>query len=388
MCGYMCGYKVGCVGVVMGLLFASACGVSPQPNGNQTNGSQAGGTGSNKEVVDPSGSRPGVTDGTVTVPAAAGSEDVSNPDEVVGNGTPESCTSAATIAAIGRGGVIVFKCGDKPHTIKLEGTAFIYNDARKKVVIDGGGKITLSGEGKHQILRMDTCKKELHWTTPHCNNQDHPQLTVQNITFANGNASGIPDTQNRGGGGAIFAHGGRLKVVNSTFINNHCAATGQDVGGGAIRAFAQYKKQPVIVTNSVFGGKEGHGNSCSNGGAISSIQTSWNIVNSVFTHNVATGNGGNPKKAGTPGGGSGGAIYNDGLEMTLSLDGVRIENNKVNAYGSAIFFVSNNQTGRIVIRNSTIRNNTGGSWYPNPKAPGISMHPGTPVEIVNSTLEK
>ena len=41
--------------------------------------------------------------------------------------------------------------------------------------------------------------------------------------------------------------------------------------------------------------------------------------------------GGNPAQAGTPGGGSGGAIYNDGNTMTLSLCGTTITDNSADA---------------------------------------------------------
>jgi hypothetical protein len=61
------------------------------------------------------------------------------------------------------------------------------------------------------------------------------------------------------------------------------------------------------------------------------------------------------------GGGSGGAIYNDGNKMALRLCGTRIEANQVNAHGSAIFFVSNDKTGDIVIERSVIKGNKGGS---------------------------
>ena len=30
---------------------------------------------------------------------------------------------------------------------------------------------------------MNTCDEDQVWTTSHCQNQDHPRLTVQNITF-------------------------------------------------------------------------------------------------------------------------------------------------------------------------------------------------------------
>ena len=137
--------------------------------------------------------------------------------------------------------------------------------------------------------------------------------------------------------------------------------------------------------NTTFGGGSIYGNSGSNGGAISSIGTSWTIINSLFSHNKAIGNGGNPAQSGTPGGGSGGAIYNDGNEMTLTILGSVIEQNEVNAYGSSIFFVSNNHTGNIRIDNSIIRNNIGGSWYP--VYPSISMHEDTPIVVTNSTIQ-
>ena len=156
------------------------------------------------------------------------------------------------------------------------------------------------------------------WTTDHCENQDHPRLTVQNLTFVDGNSTGETEYD---GGGAIWVRGGRFKVVNCRFFNNVCADAGPDVGGAAMRVFSQYEGLPVYVVNSTFGGADGLGNVCSNGGGISSIGVSWTIINSLFSYNHAIGNGGNPAEAGTPGGGSGGAIYNDGNTMTLSLCG-------------------------------------------------------------------
>jgi hypothetical protein len=89
---------------------------------------------------------------------------------------------------------------------------------------------------------------------------------------------------------------------------------------------------------------------------------------------------------GTPGGGSGGAIYNDGNTMTLSLCGVRIEYNEVNAYGAAIFFVSNNHDGTIVIEDSVIRNNinhSGSTWE---ILPGISGHDDTTLIVDDDSI--
>jgi hypothetical protein len=320
--------------------------------------------------------------GDYVVPVQAEPEDVSIPDHVVGNGTPESCTCDDFIAAVALGGKIVFDCGPDPVTIKLDRPAKIFNDANPDIVIDGKGLITLSGRGRTRILYMNTCDKNQHWTTDHCQDQDHPRLTVQNLTFADGNSTNETEYN---GGGAIWVRGGRFKMVNCRFFNNACDSLGPDVGGAAVRVFSQYNNLPVFVVNSTFGGAEGYGNFGSNGGGISSIGVSWTIINCLFSHNRAIGNGGNPAQSGSEGGGSGGAIYNDGNEMTLTILGTLIEKNKVNAYGSAIFFVTNNLSGNIRIDKSIIIDNIGGSWYP--VYPGISMHAATRIEVTNSTIE-
>jgi hypothetical protein len=324
----------------------------------------------------------GNADGVCSVPDEAAAEDVSNPDRVVGDGTKESCTGAAVVAAVAQGGVITFDCGADPITITLTEPAKIFNDTGPRIVIDGGGLVTLSGGGTTRILYMNTCDENQVWTTAACQDQDHPQLTVQNLTFVDGNSKNESEYD---GGGAIWVRGGRFKVHNSRFFNNECAEEGPDVGGGAIRVFSQYQGLPVFVVNSTFGGESGLGNVGSNGGALSSIGVSWMIINSLFSHNRAVGNGGNPAASGTPGGGSGGAIYNDGNTMTLSLCGTRIEHNEVNAFGSAIFFVSNDHSGNIAISDSIITNNVGGSWYPT--YPQISNHDDTPIDVSNSTIE-
>jgi len=324
----------------------------------------------------------GNPDGNYPIPLEAGPVDVSVPDRIVGTGTPESCTAEAFIEAVAKGGKIVFNGGTKPFTITLSSPAKVINDANTDIVIDGGGLATLSGGGKTRILYMNTCDQNQHWTTDHCQNQDSPRLTVQNLTFADGNSTTESEYE---GGGAIWVRGGRFKAVNCRFFNNYCASTGPDVGGGAIRVFSQYNNLPVYLVNCTFGGAEGYGNVGSNGGGISSIGVSWTIINSLFSHNHAIGNGGNPAESGTPGGGSGGAIYNDGNTMTLSVLGTLIEQNEVNAYGSAIFFVTNDHSGNIIIDQSTIQNNIGGSWYP--VYPGISMHSDTEIAVTNSIIE-
>ncbi len=318
---------------------------------------------------------------TCAIPAEADVEDVSSPTTVVGNGTPESCTSAAFVDAVAQGGVVTFDCGPNPVTITLDQTSKVFNNTGPEIVIDGGDLITLSGGNSRRILYMNTCDRNQVWTTDHCQNQDHPRLTVQNLTFINADSKNEIEYD---GGGAIWVRGGRFKVVNCRFFNNVCGDEGPDLGGAGIRAFSQYDGLPVYVVNSKFGGGQALGNTCSNGGGISSIGVSWTIINSSFSYNHAIGNGGNPPLPSTPGGGSGGAIYNDGNTMTLSICGTRIEHNDVTTHGSAIFFVSNDHSGNILIDRSVITGNIGGSWYPT--YPQISNHSDTPIDLLASIV--
>jgi predicted outer membrane repeat protein len=328
----------------------------------------------------PAAGNPG---GSCQVPTAARVEDTRSPDHVIGNGTPQSCTSEAVVKTIAKGGIITFNCGSKPILIKLKQTAKIYNNTGPKIVIDGGGKVALSGSNLRRILYMNTCDPDLVWTTSHCQNQDHPQLTLQNLIFIEGNTAAEDLSA---GGGAVWARGGRLKVVQCRFFNNSCSPTGPDVGGGAIRAFSQYQNLPLYVVNSTFGGRADLGNSCSNGGGLSSIGVSYSIFNSLFSHNSATGYGANPQLPGTPGGGSGGAIYNDGNTFDLNLCGTKIENNSAREGGGAIFFVSNNRTGHLIINRSQLRNNPSGG-FETTGYPGIFYLGDGPPQVNDSTIQ-
>ena len=281
----------------------------------------------------------------VGVPRAARAVNTSHPDRWVGTGTQQSCTSRALVRAVARGGIIRFRCGSDPVRIEMRRTAKVVNTSRR-VVLDGRGLVTLSGGGKRRILYQNTCDQRQTWTTSHCDDQATPRLVVQNLTFANGDATGA--TYEGGGGGAIFARGGRLKIVGSTFIGNRCDPTGPDLGGGAVRALSQ------------------HDGVCSNGAALSSIGVSWSIFNSVFTDNRAIGRGANPARPGTSGGGSGGAVYADGDNLHVLLAGTRMTGNHAREGGGAVFFVSNDRSGVLEIRSSTLRGNPSNGFETDP----------------------
>ncbi len=325
--------------------------------------------------------------GHFSVPPAGRAVDTSHPDHVIGNGTPASCTSSAVVQAVAAGGIIRFNCGPEPVTIPMAATAVVAK-TEHLVVLDGGGLVTLSGGGRRRILFSDTCAGT--WSTGDCVNQPYPQIVVQNMTFRDGFSGthqatctvNAPPCWYGGvsGGGAIYAEGGQFKAVNSRFAGNRCYGYGPDLGGGAVRVLAQYQNRPVYITGDTFTGGR-----CSNGGALSSISVQWDIANSVFTGNQATGWGANPAASGTPGGGSGGAIYNDGKDYNTLIAGTIMTNNSAREGGGAIFYVVDTGWGKLTLNGSQLRANPSGRFQSSPGVyDEIDLHDYVPAMVHSS----
>ena len=134
-----------------------------------------------------------------------------------------------------------------------------------------------------------------------------------------------------------------------------------DLGGAAVRALSQHHGLPVYVVATTFTGGR-----CSNGSALSSLGVSWSVYNSTFTDNRAIGRGANPAQSGTPGGGSGGAIYADGNDFTVLVAGSTMTGNHAREGGGAIFFVSNDRTGDLRIRSSVLKKNPSDGFESSP----------------------
>jgi hypothetical protein len=304
----------------------------------------------------------GNPNGHAVIPASGRAVNTSHPNHVIGRGTPADCTSAAVVRAVAEGGIITFDCGQKPVTITMTATAKVVNTSHR-IVLDGGGKVTLSGAGKLRILYMNTCDPKQKWTTDDCWEQQWPQLVVQNMTFKDAYSAVRETSTSSYGGGAIFDEGGQLKVVNSAFLDDRCYSSGPDLGGGAIRAVGMYMRSPIYITHDTF-----TGNSCSNGAALSGLYANFDVINSLLTGNKAIGWGANPASRGTPGGGSGGAIYTDGDHYNLVIDGTAMSGNSAREGGGAIFFVVDAGGGTLRIEYSTLRHNPSGEFQ---NAPGI-----------------
>ena len=63
-----------------------------------------------------------------------------------------------------RAAIITFDCGPNPVTIPMTATAKVFND-KPDVVLDGGGLVTLDGQGARRILYQNTCDPAQVWTT-------------------------------------------------------------------------------------------------------------------------------------------------------------------------------------------------------------------------------
>jgi fibronectin type 3 domain-containing protein len=250
---------------------------------------------------------------------------------VVGDGTPASCTESAFEAAVAAGGVVTFNCGTAPYRLVLSSTKSITKDT----VIDGGNLVTLDGGGQVRQLLLNNGNFDA--TTP--------ILTLQNVTLANGHGTDNAGTGAPTGGGAIYRYGGTLNVINSQFINNVGPATGQDSAGGAIYS--------VGVGTTTIVGSTFNGNQSSDGGALGNLGASIDLVNDTISGNQATGTGGNPGN-----GGNGGGVYMDGANITIKMCGTHVDTNKGNAYGGGFFFVDDATKGTAAIDQSSFDGNS------------------------------
>lgn len=333
---------------------------------------------------------------SAALPSRAQPVDVSTPTTVVGTGTAASCTFSALNAAVSAGGIITFNCGPQPVTITV--TSPLKLSTTKDTVIDGGRLVTLDGAGAVQLLRFEgpSFRTSERW------------VTLQHLRLRNGRIDGsspipaapAPCSQgfNAGEGGALYVSDGNASIIDCIFENNQAASVGPDVAGGAVRMVAS--KHGVFIASSTF-----RNNSASNGGGVGCLFAELNVFDSLFENNRATGHDANNVDSvhctamnngqfEIGSGGNGGALYNDGASVNVSLCGATISANAAGskAFGGGLFFTSNDFGGTLTIADTTMNENTGGSWTV--VKSGSTTNAGTAVgtnakslTITNSTLQ-
>jgi hypothetical protein len=300
------------------------------------------------------------------VPSGGQPVDVSGSTNIVGTGTPQSCTFSALSTAVAKAGNITFNCGSAAVTIPV--TATLNVSTSKNTVIDGGNKITLDGGHAVQILSLNGASFQVSET----------RLTLQHLALVNAKAPATmpiptapaPCSQGYDGGqgGAVLINDGNLTVIDCLFDGNQAAPLGPDTGGGAI--YIEGSKHGAIIVGSTF-----TNNNASNAGAVGALFGELDIYNSLFQNNTATGHDANNDdpsmcKAMNAGqneigsGGNGGALYGDGNNFNIMLCGDAVLDNTAgtNAFGGGLFFTSDDMQGLLSITDTTMTGNTGGHW--------------------------
>ncbi|MDR0912647.1 MAG: hypothetical protein LBM96_08645, partial [Methanobrevibacter sp.] len=189
--------------------------------------------------------------------------------------------------------------------------------------------LTLSGEFGSPVFDAQAISRIFNITA---NN-----LTISNITFVNGNASGFGEVDMYGG--AIYNEGNNTNIINSSFINNSANSR----GGAIYNAGSDFSvSNSSFVNNSVDG----------RGGAIYNAGSNIDIINSSFINNHAY----------YSISGHGGAIYNgiydednvNNRDFNLTIINSSFINNSAEHQGGAI----ENDYGVLIVNNSEFINNS------------------------------
>jgi len=277
-------------------------------------------------------------------------------DEVVGDGTPGSCTEEefdtklATVLANGNG-TLTFNCG---------GAATITFMSEKSITaaitIDGGGNITLSGGNTTRLfaavggatlnLVNITLQNGFNGTLGGGAILNNGTLSLDGVTIRDSNVdSGYS-------GGAILSYG-PVTIANSLIENN----TGGSVGG----LFALGEVANANITDSTFRNNRTTNADYGLGGAI----TLWDGADLTLTDSILEQNQGE----------IGGAIYNQATTSSTFIGGSILRMNTANQYGGAVAVFN----GMLSIDDTVIADNTA-----NEVGGGIANYGYT--EIYNSTI--
>ena len=288
-----------------------------------------------------------------------------------------------TIARANDGDTIIFSPELANQTIRLDEQLVI----DKNLTIDGGNapNLTISGEDKTRIIHVT---------------YDYSDLTLRNLTFANGKAvDDDPDKVMRGGaiqltdsnnlvvensrfinnvgerGGAIFVgYGSQATIKNSVFDGNDGSVANDDFSAGAISTYGGGEGAKVVNSNGDrnVGGDaflDISGSRFTNNkgtyGAVYTLLNGLKVEDSVFKDNQGTNGSGAIFSDG-----ANGSAERDDLGGEIVIRNVVAENNvnlgskvvgenkeRIGDYGGA-FFLSGYSNDKIIIENSEVTGNT------------------------------
>ncbi len=298
--------------LVAALGFVVGCGGN-HGSGGAAGGGSGGSSGNAGGTSGAGGGSNGNPSGSCTVPSGGQAVDSSHPTTVVGSGTAASCTADAVVAAVHAGGVVTFACGAAPRHDRR---------ARDRHLQRRRPRRRQRHHRRRQPRHAERRRQEPHPLPKHLRSD----ATLDDVALPGaGHAASrraelrrsatAPATPSRRAASSAAARSTSAAAPSrpSTFASRAARRRRSGRTTPAAPSTRSTRRAPSFVVGSTFDGEHG-----SNGGALGSIGTSWTIVNSVFSGNKAVGIGENPARAGTPGGGLGGAIYNDGDGYTLT----------------------------------------------------------------------
>jgi sugar lactone lactonase YvrE len=245
--------------------------------------------------------------------------------DVVGSGTPGSCTETALDLALYRGGSIRFNCGPETVTIVITSEKVITTHT----TLDGGGRLILNGQSATRHFRViDTLLLHniaLSWGFSNDNGgaiRNDGTLVLVN--------SRIAASQSTASGGAIVSTG-PLTIINSLLDTN------QALNGGAL--YPRFPGAPTTIINSVLEYNYATDTTYGWGGAI----LAWDgapvtIEGGEISNNVAQ---------------EGGGIYYFGNSVLTVRNGTWLHNNQARGSGGGIYKYS----GTTLLNNITLSGN-------------------------------
>lgn len=238
------------------------------------------------------------------------------------------------------------------------------------------------------ILTMNDCIVTLNSAPGSGGVRNERTITLNNVTVSN-NAC-INATANCFGGGMYntLAALSTVTINNSQFIGNTASSGGTNTFGfGSGLGIESTTGFNLVISDSVFSGNVGSGTGTggSNGNGIRILATNAstaNITNTSFTDNSGTG-------AGTAIQGSGIQAFTSGANGTLSgtWDGVTVNGNSA-ATAAGVAFVATGGAMNIMVRNSTISNNTstGNAGGVAASNSGAATGANSTIVVENSTI--
>jgi hypothetical protein len=260
--------------------------------------------------------------------------------------------------------------GGGPHTFACAGPTSVVTasqiDIDNDVILDGGGNLTVDGNGTHRVFLVDTgVIVELRGLTVTGGNEGWGGGILNTATLAIRNSTISGNTASAGGG--IFNGFGRtLTLTDSLVSGNVSTGTGASDGGGGIY---NNTAGSVTLTNSAVSGNlaERRG-----GGIFNFLNGTVSLTDSVVSENQLL-------SADIDGTEGGGGIYHGGGNLTLSRSSVA-RNSAYASTGSGLMTLG----GTVSVTDSTLSENAG-NFGISGQGGGI-FNGGAAVALTNTTF--